>query len=83
MLEIFFLRGLLMLDYCGGKMKVETKAKAGRKGGIAKVAKGFARNPFALAKAIRASAATRRRKAKERRKLVAGLAASGAIGRMK
>ena len=72
-----------MLVYCGDKMKADIKSKAGRKGGLAKVAKGFARNPFALAKAIRASAKTRRRKAKERRKLVAGLAASGAVERMK
>jgi len=63
-------------------MKEETKVKAGRKGGLVKAAKGFARNPFALAKAIRASAITRRRKAKERRKLVAGLVASGAVRRM-
>lgn len=57
----------------------QAKSTAGRIGGLAKVAKGFARNPFARAKAIRASAKTRRRKAKERRKLVAGLAASGSV----
>ena len=72
MLSGFFLRIVLMLVYRAHKMKNEIKAEAGRKGGLARVAKGFAVNVAARAKAIRASARTRKAQAAKRRRL-AGL----------
>ena len=73
------MRVVLMLGYRGGKMKNETKAEAGRKGGLARVAKGFAVNVAAHAKAIRASARTRKAMAAERRKLAGLLIANKCI----
>ena len=61
------------------EIKPMTKAAAGRIGGLAKVAKGFAVNARAHVRAIRASAATRKAQAKKRRKLAAMLVASGAV----
>ena len=55
------------------------KASAGRIGGLAKVSKGFAKNPFSLAKAIRASAKTRKAAAAKRRKLAELLAVGGTV----
>ena len=61
------------------KNPINAKADAGRIGGLAKVAKGFAKNPFSLAKAIRASAKTRKAAAAKRRKLAALLLAGGTV----
>ena len=63
----------------GAMKKDETKSAAGRIGGMVKTAKGFAVNAKARAKAIRASAATRKRKAKERRRLVELLVVGGSL----
>ena len=60
-------------------MKNEIKAEAGRKGGLARVAKGFAVNAAAHARAIRASARTRKARAAKLRKLARLLIANKCI----
>ena len=56
-----------------------TKAAAGRIGGLARVAKGFAINAKAHAKAIRASAKARKAAKAKRRALAAMMVSSKAI----
>lgn len=56
-----------------------TKAAAGRIGGLAKVAKGFAVNAKAHAEAIRASAKVRKAAKAKRRALIAALVKSGVV----
>ena len=56
-----------------------TKAEAGRIGGLARVAKGFAVNAKAHARAIRSSAKARKAAKAKRRALVAALVKSGVV----
>ena len=81
MLERFLLRQCLC-SYKFASMKEnqsKKKTEAGRIGGLAKVAKGFAKNPVSLAKAIRASAKTRKAASAKRRKLAELLAVGGTV----